>query len=177
MKKFVINCDFGGQIAPFAVYIGTPEGAHHPLHFQADWLSKQRGGTIPPDVMDAVSKLKDLADKNNVSLEELCVYALGAAQQAKDEGGDDSNADTATSSVKEDTNDKSSNSAAEDDDDLLDFDDIVLEEDEDNDDENYEGSITNEDEATGSINDTGGEDTESDPEEVDTKDKKKPSEQ
>jgi hypothetical protein len=39
MKKFTINCDFGGQMSPFAIYIGKPEGAHHPLHFQADWLS------------------------------------------------------------------------------------------------------------------------------------------
>ena len=67
MKKFTINCDFGGQIAPFAIYIGQPEPGHHPLHFQADWLSKNRGGTIPPAVMDAISKLKDLAEKNNVS--------------------------------------------------------------------------------------------------------------
>jgi len=81
MKKFTINCDFGGQMAPFAIYIGEPEPGHHPLHFQADWLSKQRGGTIPEEVMDAISKLKELADKNNVSLEELCVYSLGAAQQ------------------------------------------------------------------------------------------------
>jgi len=84
MKKFTINCDFGGQIAPFAIYIGQPESTHHPLHFQADWLSKNRQGTIPQAVMEAISKLKDLAEKNNVSFEELCVYALGAAQQEND---------------------------------------------------------------------------------------------
>ena len=81
MKKFTINCDFGGQIAPFTIYLGQPEPGHHPLHFQAEWLSKERGGTIPAQVMDAISKLKDLSEKNNVSFEELCVYALGAAQQ------------------------------------------------------------------------------------------------
>jgi hypothetical protein len=81
MKKFTINCDFGGQFAPFAIYIGNPERNHHPLHFQSEWLSKQRGGTIPDEIMDAITKLQALADKNNVSLEELCVYALGAAQQ------------------------------------------------------------------------------------------------
>ncbi len=85
MKKFSINCDFGGQIAPFVIYIGQPEQTHHPLHFQADWLSKQRGGTVPPEVMDAIAKLKDLAEKNNTSLEELCVYALGAAQEEQEE--------------------------------------------------------------------------------------------
>ena len=81
MKKFTINCDFGGQMAPFAIYIGNPQGNHHPLHFQADWLSKNRGGTIPSEIMDAIAKLKTLADKNNISLEELCVYALGSAEQ------------------------------------------------------------------------------------------------
>jgi hypothetical protein len=81
MKKFTIQCDFGGQMAAFEIFIGTPEGAHHPLHFQADWLIKQRGGTIPAEIMDAIAKLKILADKNHVSLEELCVYSLGAAAQ------------------------------------------------------------------------------------------------
>ena len=77
MKKFTINCDFGGQLSPFTIFIGKPEHAHHPLHFQADWLSKQRGGMIPGDVMEAVTQLQQLAEKNGVSLEELCVYALG----------------------------------------------------------------------------------------------------
>lgn len=78
MKKFTINCDFGGQMSPFTIFIGEPESEHHPLHFQADWLSKERNGTIPSQVMDAIAKLKELASKNNVSLEELCVYALGS---------------------------------------------------------------------------------------------------
>lgn len=77
MKKFSINCDFGGQMAPFTFFIGKPEHGHHALHFQADWLSKQRGGVVPSDVMEAISQLQELAEKNGVSLEELCVYALG----------------------------------------------------------------------------------------------------
>lgn len=81
MKKFVINCDFGGQLSPFAIYVGKPEQGHHPLHFQAEWLSQTRGGTIPSEVMEAVTKLQELAQKNNVSLEELCVYALGTEEQ------------------------------------------------------------------------------------------------
>lgn len=100
MKKFNINCDFGGQLAPFTIYIGKPESTHHPLHFQADWLSKQRGGMIPGEVMDAVAKLQDLAVKNDVSLEELCVYALGAAQKENsvqaEEGSEEEPGDDAT---------------------------------------------------------------------------------
>lgn len=97
MKKFTINCDFGGQIAPFTVYVGQPEPSHHPLHFQADWLSKERGGTVPAQVMDALSKLKDLAEKNNVSFEELCVYSLGAAQQESEGQGAESEEDASES--------------------------------------------------------------------------------
>lgn len=80
MRKFSINCDFGGQLAPFDIFIGQPEQSHHPLHFQADWLLKQRGGTILPEVMDAIAKLNTLALENGVPLEDLCVYALGSAQ-------------------------------------------------------------------------------------------------
>lgn len=79
MKKFTVPCDFGGQKSPFTIYIGDPEPKHHPLHFQADWLSKERGGTIPGEVMDSIQKLYDLAQKNNVSFEELCVYALNSS--------------------------------------------------------------------------------------------------
>jgi hypothetical protein len=81
MRKFSINCDFGGQLAPFDIFIGQPEQTHHPLHFQADWLLKQRGGTILPEVMDAIAKLNTLALENGVPLEDLCVYALGSAQE------------------------------------------------------------------------------------------------
>ena len=84
IKKFSIPCDFNGQRSPFTIYIGDPN--HHPLNFQSNWLSKERGGSIPGEVMDSVAKLKSLADKNGVSFEDLCVYALGAAQEEAMEG-------------------------------------------------------------------------------------------
>lgn len=89
MKKFDIDCDFGGQKSKFTIYIGTPQDGHHPLQFQAKWLSDERGGTIPDAVMDAVKQLYDLAKKNNVSFEDLCVYALGSAQESQTSTGDD----------------------------------------------------------------------------------------
>lgn len=81
MKKFVVLCDFGGNTSPFTIYIGDPKLENHPLQHQSNWLSKERGGTIPGDVMESVAKLRDLARKHNVSFEELCVYALGAAAE------------------------------------------------------------------------------------------------
>ena len=68
-------------MSPFAIFIGKPEEGHHPLHFQADWLSKARGGMIPGEVMEAVTQLQELAKKNGVALEDLCVYALGTEKQ------------------------------------------------------------------------------------------------
>ncbi|XVN42232.1 MAG: DUF2610 domain-containing protein [Candidatus Rickettsia vulgarisii] len=97
MKKFSVNCDFNGQVAPFTIYIGQPEPGHHPLHFQAWFVSEQRGGTIPAEVMDAVAKLQELAKKNKVLLEELCVYALGSAQE------EDENASQNTASEETDS--------------------------------------------------------------------------
>lgn len=85
MKKFSVPCDFEGVKSPFTIYVGSARADHHPLHFQADWLSKERGGTIPTEVMESLSKLQELARKNNAKFEDLCVYALGAAQEDGDE--------------------------------------------------------------------------------------------
>jgi hypothetical protein len=79
MKKFTINCQFGGTVAPFTIYIGKPNEKNHPLQFQAKWLADNRGGSIPAEVMDGLSKIKEIAEKNGVDFEELCAYALQAA--------------------------------------------------------------------------------------------------
>jgi len=83
MKKFTIPCDFGNKKAPFDVYIGEPEPNTHPLHYQQLWLTRERGGEIPKEVMESFAKLKALSEKNNVSFEDLCVYALEAANEGK----------------------------------------------------------------------------------------------
>ncbi|NUR57569.1 MAG: DUF2610 domain-containing protein [Catenulispora sp.] len=79
MKKFTIPCDFNGVTAPFNIYIGEPSPEKHPLQYQAAWLSRERGGTIPQEVMDSFAKLHEIAKENGVSFEELCVNALGTA--------------------------------------------------------------------------------------------------
>ena len=81
MKKFSVPCDFNGARSPFTIYIGSPKQDRHPIFFQSDWLSKERGGTIPQEVMESLTKLKELSEKNGVPFEDLCVYALGTAQQ------------------------------------------------------------------------------------------------
>ncbi len=76
VRRFTVNCDFGGQQSPFDVYIGLPRTGNHPLHHQSDWLSKERGGVIPTSVMDSFSNLLKLSEENGVVFEDLCAYAL-----------------------------------------------------------------------------------------------------
>lgn len=79
MKKFTVQCDFGGQRHPVTVYIGQPRDDKHPLQNQAHWLSSEKGGNIPAEVMESFSKLQNIAKENGVDFEELCMYALGQA--------------------------------------------------------------------------------------------------
>lgn len=85
MKKFTIPCDFGDQKAPFSIYVAEPADDLHPLYFQQRWLKSERGGSIPQNVMDSFQKLHDIAKKNEVNFEELCMYALGEAAKEKKE--------------------------------------------------------------------------------------------
>ncbi|MBS0236776.1 MAG: DUF2610 domain-containing protein [Proteobacteria bacterium] len=88
MHKFSVPCNFGGTTSPVTVYIGHPKEDHHPLQFQADWLSKERGGSIPAEIMESLEQLRELSIKNGVDFEELCVYALEAAAALEQNKGD-----------------------------------------------------------------------------------------
>lgn len=79
MKKFNINCQFGASSAMVPMYVGNPHPEQHPIHFQASWLAKERGGTVPQEVMDSLQKIKELSEQNGVPFEELCTYALEEA--------------------------------------------------------------------------------------------------
>lgn len=87
MQHFMIPCDFGGRKAPFPIYVGEPKPDSHPLHHQSWWLNSERGGSIPQEVMDSFEKLHKIALENNVSFEELCVYAMGEALGAQNQDG------------------------------------------------------------------------------------------
>jgi len=76
VKKFTTNCDFSGSKHPVTLYVGESFEGVHPLAFQSKWLGQEKGGTIPNDIMDSFSKLKDIADRNKVSFEELCSYVI-----------------------------------------------------------------------------------------------------
>ncbi|MDJ1258042.1 MAG: DUF2610 domain-containing protein [Candidatus Midichloria sp.] len=87
MKKFEVPCFFGGKKSMVPLYIGNPEPTHSPIHFQADWLSKERGGQVPSQIIESLIKIQKLAVDNGVEFEELCHYALEAANnELKQEG-------------------------------------------------------------------------------------------
>ncbi|MDD2839514.1 MAG: DUF2610 domain-containing protein [Rickettsiales bacterium] len=79
MKSFGIPCDFNGQKQTILFYIGNPHQDQHPIHFQSSWLSSVKGGVVPADIMESISKLHDLALRHKVSFEELCYYAINVA--------------------------------------------------------------------------------------------------
>ena len=81
VKQFTIPCQFQQSTSPVTLYIGHPEFTHHPVHFQSEWLSSTKGGTIPQDLMDTLQRLHDLANQNGADFEELCYYALISATQ------------------------------------------------------------------------------------------------
>jgi hypothetical protein len=77
MRRFTINCIFGGQKAPFSIYVGEPADDKHPLQNQSSWLGSERNGQIPPEIMESFQKLHSIAKENGVPFEDLCFYALG----------------------------------------------------------------------------------------------------
>lgn len=82
MKRFTVPCDFNEDKAPFHVYIADyVDSEAHPLYYQSEWLRSERGGIVPPEVMDSFDRLKVIAFENKVSFEDLCVYALGTANE------------------------------------------------------------------------------------------------
>ncbi|MCU7611477.1 DUF2610 domain-containing protein [Anaplasma capra] len=83
IKKFIVPCEFGGKIAPFAIYIGEPRPDAHPVQHQNTWLSKERGGSVPEKVKNSLEKLHKLAKKNGICFADLCAYALSVASSNK----------------------------------------------------------------------------------------------
>jgi hypothetical protein len=91
LKKFNVPVDAGGKKVNIDVCVGDPKEGNHPLQNQASWLSKERGATIPKDIMDAFERLLTIARRENVSFEELCQYAFEKYGKPSDfEEGDNS---------------------------------------------------------------------------------------
>jgi len=76
MKRFTIPTDFSGKKFPFHIYVAE---TWEFINDQFTWVSRIRGGEVPKEVRDSFARLYKIAKDNNVSFQELCVYALGTA--------------------------------------------------------------------------------------------------
>jgi hypothetical protein len=76
VRKIMVNCDFNGSIQKVPFYIGKPSSDSHPLGFQAKWLAKTSGGKIPSEFMKSIENIKNIADKNKVSFEDLLCHIM-----------------------------------------------------------------------------------------------------
>lgn len=80
-QRITISCNFNGQITPVQFYIGEPREDYHPIHHQAEWLSKNRGGSVAPEVMENIKTVSELAKKYHVQVSELLSYALASQER------------------------------------------------------------------------------------------------
>ena len=78
-KKFSIPCNFSGQAVMTDFFIGEPAEGQHPINFQAKFLADNKGGVVPQEVMDSISKIHTLANQHNVLFEDLFIYTLNVA--------------------------------------------------------------------------------------------------
>ena len=76
VKKLSIPCDFGDKNQPVDFYIGSPKAENGPIQNQSHWMSSERGGAVPPAVMESLTKIRALSEQNNVPFPELCEYAI-----------------------------------------------------------------------------------------------------
>ncbi|MBL7733294.1 MAG: DUF2610 domain-containing protein [Chitinophagaceae bacterium] len=97
MKKFTVPVICGNVKAPFDFYV-SDRAIGHPykgIADQAEWLATARGCKVPDEVLTSFVKLQKIAWDNNVSFQELTVYALGEAnkEKSKKEGSEPTDAE------------------------------------------------------------------------------------
>lgn len=80
VQKFTTKCDFNGKKLPVTLYVGNPAAGTHPLAFQNRWLGKEKGGSVPSNIMESFTKLKNISDNGRISFEELCKYVIDELQ-------------------------------------------------------------------------------------------------
>ncbi len=83
MKRFTIPTDFNGEKSPFNIYLLSGRRGYLELQDQFRWVYEYRNGVVPEDVQDSFRRLHNLAKKNNVDYQALCVYALAEAEKEK----------------------------------------------------------------------------------------------
>jgi tetratricopeptide (TPR) repeat protein len=85
LKRFTIPATLAdGNKTPVDLFISDfPSDPNEPIADELRRIREVRQATIAQEVTDSFGKLYDIAVKNNVSYQDLCVYALGAANNEK----------------------------------------------------------------------------------------------
>ena len=76
MAEINVPCNVNGEKVPIKFYIGQPDPKRHPIQHQADWLAKERGINVPPETMESLKEMHEIAKKNNIPFDELAVAAM-----------------------------------------------------------------------------------------------------
>lgn len=85
VSKFVIPCNLRGQTAQIEFLIGNPAVDQHPIYYQSKWLGDVYGAVVPQAIMDSIKKIKEIADKEKISFEDLCLYTIRMAHNVEQE--------------------------------------------------------------------------------------------
>lgn len=83
VKKFDFPCNFSGNKQKVTFYVGSSALGTHPIAFQSKWLEREKGGIVPKELIESLAKLKQIADENKVSFEELCSYVSEEIESMK----------------------------------------------------------------------------------------------
>jgi TPR repeat protein len=81
MKRFTVPITCGTVKSPFDVYVWDWKLDQSPTTAQFAWIEKARGCEVSKDVVESFEKLYKIARDNNVSFQELTVYALTNANK------------------------------------------------------------------------------------------------
>jgi hypothetical protein len=83
--RLSIPCSFGQNVSNVDFFVGNPREDLHPINFQSKWLGEARGGSVPASVMNSIKKIKEIADKEHISFENLCLYTANLANDVPQE--------------------------------------------------------------------------------------------
>ena len=79
VKKITISCDFQTGKSPVDFFVCKPADGCHPIQYQSKWLSEAKGGQVPHEILDAITKLQKISKEQKIPLEDLCEYAFKMA--------------------------------------------------------------------------------------------------
>ena len=83
VKKITVNCDFSGAAHSVNFYIGDAAVAKNPISFQSQWLSQERGGSVPEKLMESLDKIKRISDEHNIPFEDLYDHVVKEMENGK----------------------------------------------------------------------------------------------